>query len=335
MQVAAAVQKQVTRDFGPLWGLARDGRRVRGSRGRAERLSPRGPVRRPRRADGPARARRSETEHGATGRAVRAAAAIAGIHLNAFTRQPFALIAAADDAGASSSATRCWRCSPIRSGTAVAAAHPTDPERARAVPARGLRSLPGDLVPGQRRAGLGLLHAALLRSGPRPRRRYSFTGAVEGPLQILEDGYITWIDPRDSGLYQLQRRRRRARAPGGHREPGAHEHAAAYRGRHHASSPRVTSQSLRPAPSASFAEGASGAVRDASESAARRSAGGVPVARRRGRGLGVTRRPSRLGSRRWSSRARRTGTPRRASGAVRGRASRSSRPRRRPESPTS
>ena len=33
---------------------------------------------------------------------------------------------------------------------------------------------------------------------------YSFTGAVEGPLEILDGGYITWIDPRDSGLYQLQ-----------------------------------------------------------------------------------------------------------------------------------
>ena len=34
--------------------------------------------------------------------------------------------------------------------------------------------------------------------------RYSFTGAIERPLQILEGGYVTWLDPRDSGLYQLQ-----------------------------------------------------------------------------------------------------------------------------------
>ena len=34
--------------------------------------------------------------------------------------------------------------------------------------------------------------------------RYSFTGEIERPLQILEGGYVTFLDPRDSGLYQLQ-----------------------------------------------------------------------------------------------------------------------------------
>ena len=33
--------------------------------------------------------------------------------------------------------------------------------------------------------------------------RYSFTGAIEAPLEILERGYLSWIDPRDSSLYQL------------------------------------------------------------------------------------------------------------------------------------
>ncbi len=35
------------------------------------------------------------------------------------------------------------------------------------------------------------------------RDRYSFTGAIERPLQILEGGYLSWIDPGDSALYQL------------------------------------------------------------------------------------------------------------------------------------
>ena len=35
------------------------------------------------------------------------------------------------------------------------------------------------------------------------RDRYSFTGAIERPLQILEGGYLTWIDPGDSALYHL------------------------------------------------------------------------------------------------------------------------------------
>ena len=38
--------------------------------------------------------------------------------------------------------------------------------------------------------------------------RYSFTGEIERPLQILEGGYVTYLDPRDSGLYQLRRARR-------------------------------------------------------------------------------------------------------------------------------
>jgi hypothetical protein len=32
---------------------------------------------------------------------------------------------------------------------------------------------------------------------------YSFTGELSAPLEILEGGYISWIDPEDSGLYQL------------------------------------------------------------------------------------------------------------------------------------
>ena len=34
--------------------------------------------------------------------------------------------------------------------------------------------------------------------------RYSFTGELQYPLHILDGGYLTWIDPSDSGLYQLQ-----------------------------------------------------------------------------------------------------------------------------------
>ena len=38
--------------------------------------------------------------------------------------------------------------------------------------------------------------------------RYSFTGAIERPIQILDGGYLSWIDPEDSGLYQLDVGRR-------------------------------------------------------------------------------------------------------------------------------
>ena len=35
------------------------------------------------------------------------------------------------------------------------------------------------------------------------RDRYSFTGAIRRPLDILEGGYLSWIDPGDSALYML------------------------------------------------------------------------------------------------------------------------------------
>jgi hypothetical protein len=34
--------------------------------------------------------------------------------------------------------------------------------------------------------------------------RYSFTGAIKEPLEILPGGYLSWIDPLDSALYQLE-----------------------------------------------------------------------------------------------------------------------------------
>jgi hypothetical protein len=36
-----------------------------------------------------------------------------------------------------------------------------------------------------------------------PAAFYSSTGAPGRPLHVLDGGYITWIDPRNSGLYQL------------------------------------------------------------------------------------------------------------------------------------
>jgi hypothetical protein len=33
---------------------------------------------------------------------------------------------------------------------------------------------------------------------------YSFTGALVRPLQVIDGGYIIWMDPRDSGAYQLE-----------------------------------------------------------------------------------------------------------------------------------
>jgi hypothetical protein len=103
------------------------------------------------------------------------------------------------------------------------------------------------------------------------RSRYSFTGAIERPLQILDGGYLSWIDPEDSGLYQL----------------GAGETEAALLADlmqlarstaplrtvvdTNPRTPQLTRESLRPASSAASAPGAYGAVLEASEGAALRT----------------------------------------------------------------
>jgi hypothetical protein len=33
--------------------------------------------------------------------------------------------------------------------------------------------------------------------------RYSFTDSIERPLEILDGGYLTFLDPQDSALYQI------------------------------------------------------------------------------------------------------------------------------------
>jgi hypothetical protein len=128
---------------------------------------------------------------------------LSGLHLNAFTRQPFALVEASDAWSVTMSHEVLEMIADPFGNRLVAAAHPLDPElrvkyllevcdpcQAMWYPVNGVpvadfytpRYLdPVDVVAG----------------------RYSFTGALERPLQILEGGYLSWIDPKDSGLYQL------------------------------------------------------------------------------------------------------------------------------------
>ena len=84
---------------------------------------------------------------------------LSGLHLNAFTRQPFALVAATDTWSVTLSHEVLEMIADPFGNRLVAAAHPLDPRQRVQVPARGLRPLPGDVVPGQRRAGVRLLHA--------------------------------------------------------------------------------------------------------------------------------------------------------------------------------
>jgi hypothetical protein len=105
-----------------------------------------------------------------------------------------------------------------------------------------------------------------------PAAIYSFTGTLTRPLEILEGGYLTWIDPTDSALYQLQ---------GGDDEPvlvadvlTLASSSMPLRTVVDSSpiSPRVTRASLTPASSAAAAQGSAGAVRDAAQVNAVRTA---------------------------------------------------------------
>jgi hypothetical protein len=105
--------------------------------------------------------------------------------------------------------------------------------------------------------------------------RYSFTGALEAPLHVLDGGYLTWIDPTDSALYQLR---------GDDPEPVLLADLVELAGTSvplrtvvdsDAPTRRPTRASLSQASSAAAAPGASAAVREASEGAALRTAQAV------------------------------------------------------------
>jgi hypothetical protein len=271
MRVAAAVQKQVTRDFTPLWGL-------RATVDAFEELkdvpSDYHPV--VLFGDPDELMGRLEFEVGD----VNAARLVeqfegnrlGGIHLNAFTRQPFALIAVSDGWSVTASHEIMEMLADPFGNRLIAAPHPTNPdERVRYLlevcdpcqtvwyPVNGVQV--SDFYTPR--------YFDPVRN---PAAFYSFTGALERPLDMVEGGYITWIDPRDSGLYQLR---------GGEDEPVLLADIASLARTSaplrtvvdsNAASPRPTAQTLRPARSAAAPAGSEGAVRDASEGAALRTA---------------------------------------------------------------
>jgi hypothetical protein len=203
LQVAAAVQKQVTRDFAALWG-------IRATVNAFENLSdvpndyhpvvlfgdPDELLGQLEFEIGNVNAARL-VEQFATGR-------LAGIHVNAFTRQPFALIQAADDWSVVVSHEVMEMLADPYGNRLIAARHPIDrDERVKYL----LEVCDPCQTVGYTVNGWKVSDFYTPRYFDPVRNTaafYSFTGAVEAPLQILDGGYVTWIDPRDSGLYQLQ-----------------------------------------------------------------------------------------------------------------------------------
>jgi hypothetical protein len=195
-----------------------------------------------------------------------------GLHLNAFTRQPFALVEASETWSVTLSHEILEMIVDPHGNRLVAAMHPLNPaERVKYLvevcdPCQAMW-YPVNGVPVSDFYTPRYFDPVWAGTG-----RFSFTGAVEHPVQILDGGYLSWIDPADSGLYQL----------------GSGETAAtrladlAQLARSTAPlrtvvdadprTPQITRESLRPASSAASAVGAYDAVLEASEGAGLRTA---------------------------------------------------------------
>jgi hypothetical protein len=201
LQAGAAIQKQLTRDFMPIWGF----RATLDTFGDLSSIpsdyhqvilfsEPKelvgldvkvGPDRAARLVDGFERGR------------------LTGLHLNSFTREPLALIQATDSWSVTLSHEVLELIADPYGNRLVAAAHPfdrnqrvkyllevCDPCQAIWYPVNGV-PVSDFYVP------------RYFDPVAVDRMRYSFTGEIERPLQILDDGYLTWVDPEDSHLYTL------------------------------------------------------------------------------------------------------------------------------------
>jgi hypothetical protein len=128
---------------------------------------------------------------------------IGGLHLNAFTRQPFALVEANDAWSVTISHEVLEMISDPFGNRLIAAAHPLDKtQRVKYLlevcdPCQAVW-YPVNGVPVSDFYTTRYFDPVAVES-----LRYSFTGEIERPLQILDGGYLTWIDPEDSGLYTL------------------------------------------------------------------------------------------------------------------------------------
>jgi hypothetical protein len=203
LQVAAAVQKQVTRDFAPLWGIRAT---VNAFENLGDVPNDYHPVVLFGDPDEFLGQLEFEIGNVNAARLVEqfAAGRVAGIHVNAFTRQPFALIQAADDWSVVVSHEVMEMLADPYGNRLIAARHPIDPdERVKYL----LEVCDPCQTVGYTVNGWKVSDFYTPRYFDPVRNAaafYSFTGAVESPLHILDGGYVTWIDPRDSGLYQLQ-----------------------------------------------------------------------------------------------------------------------------------
>jgi hypothetical protein len=268
LQATAAVQKQITRDFVPYWGH-------RATVAAFDDLSSVPSDYRPVVLFGDTNELVGKLEF-----AIGAQQAtqliddferdrLSGLHLNTFTREPFALVEASDIWSVTLSHEILEMIADPFGNHLIAAAHPLDPrQRVKYLveicdPCQAMW-YPVNGVPVS-----DFYTPRFFDPVQVDRSRYSYTGAIELPLQILEGGFLSWIDPSDSGLYQLG---------AGQTEPvlladlvQLARSTAPLRTIVDARTPPLTREKLRPASTAAAASGAYDAVLEASEGAALRT----------------------------------------------------------------
>jgi hypothetical protein len=270
LQVAAALQKQVTRDFGPIWSLPATVDAFEDLSSIPNDYHPILVF-----ADGDELRQRLASDIGEQP-ALRLIeeferSRVTGIHLNSFTRQPFALVAATDTWPVAASHELLELLADKYGNRLIAAAHPTRPDLR-------VKYLVEVCDPCQ--TAWYTVNGVRVSDFYTPRYfdpvrvgalRYSFTGALEYPIHVLDGGYVTWLDPGESALYQWH-------GPG--TEPFVIADFAQLARTNvplrtlvdsNPASPRITESSLRPARSAPAAQDAGAAVLEASRGAARRT----------------------------------------------------------------
>jgi hypothetical protein len=197
---------------------------------------------------------------------------LTGLHLNAFTRQPFALVQASETWSVTLRHEIIEMVVDPYGNRLVAAMHPLDPEqRVKYLvevcdPCQAMW-YPVNGVPVSDFYTPRFFDPVWVGSG-----RYSYTGAIEHPLQILEGGYLSWIDPADSALYQLAAGEQAPTLLADLQQLARSTAPLRTVVDTNSATPQLTGASLRPASSAASAPGAYGAVLEASEGSALRTA---------------------------------------------------------------
>jgi hypothetical protein len=270
LQAAAAIQKQVTRDFSPMWGLPAT---VNAFADLASVPSDYHPVvifgdpaelvgRLDVAIDEQTAARLIDQFDRDQ---------LTGVHLNEFTRQPFAVVEYSETWSVTLSHEVLEMIADPFGNHLIAAAVPGNPDRRVNYLLEVCDPCQTAWYPVNGVPVSDFYTPRYFEPVSNDVTRYSFTGELKYPLHILDGGYISWIDPRDSGLYQLQAGAQEAVLLADLTELARSSTPLRTLVDSDPRTPGLTAESLNPASSAAAAPGAYGAMAGASEGAALRT----------------------------------------------------------------